>query len=230
MIVRRAWSSGLELDILWDVDDDGTRPACESHGECAPDHGLDVLHGLHEERVLRDRADEAEHVGLLEGVAAHERRRHLARDRHDGDTVHVRAREPGHEIRRAGTRGGDAHTDASGRARVPVGHVRRALLVTDEDVVDPRMVRQCVIQRKACAAGVAKDDRCARALERAPSEVGAALLGRCGVPDRMLCQCRHRRPPPFSQKSEEASRCLEASLSPYGGCVASLPAVSRRPQ
>ena len=175
-----------ELDVLRDIDDDRSRPAGRGHGEGPVDGGLDVLDPLHEVGMLRDRPDETEDVGLLEGVAAHERRRHLAGDGDHRDAVHVRAGETGDEIRGARTRCRDAHAHASGGARVAVGHVGGTLLVTHEDVMDRRVVGEGVIEREARAAGVAKGQVHTGVLERAPDEVGAAQRDGLRVGDRHL--------------------------------------------
>ena len=56
-----------------------------------------------------------------------------------------------------GPGGGDRDADLAGRARIAVGHVRRALLVADEDVAD-RVVEHRVVGRQNRAARIAEDD------------------------------------------------------------------------
>ena len=63
---------------------------------------------------------------------------------------------------------GDA--DLAARARVAVGHVRRALLVPDEDVAD-RVVEHRVVRRQNRAAGIAEDVRHALANQRCPERL-----------------------------------------------------------
>ena len=46
------------------------------------------------------------------------------------------------------------HADLAGGARVAVGHVRRALLVADEDVMELRILGERVVGGKDGAAGI----------------------------------------------------------------------------
>ena len=69
-----------------------------------------------------------------------------------------------------GRRDGDA--DLAGRARVAVGHVRRALLVPDEDVAD-RIVEHRVVGRQNRAARIAEHDVDALAHEAVPQNLRA---------------------------------------------------------
>jgi len=63
----------------------------------------------------------------------------------------------GHHIRGARPGRGDGHTDAPGSARVAVGHVRGALFMADENVLDLR-VEQRIVSRQDRAARIAEDD------------------------------------------------------------------------
>jgi hypothetical protein len=74
----------------------------------------------------------------------------------------VRVADAGDEIGRPGPAGAEAHPDGApllglfdgGRsARVAVGHVAGALLVADQHVVQPRELRQDVVERHDGAAG-----------------------------------------------------------------------------
>src|SRR5207247_4032363 len=80
----------------------------------------DVHSGLEFRLVLFRSERNAEHVRLLERVAAHHGARHLPRDREDGRAVHVRGGESGDEVRGTGARGRDAHADTASRAGVAV--------------------------------------------------------------------------------------------------------------
>ncbi len=64
--------------------------------------------------------------------------------------------DAGDEVGGAGAGGGHADADLAGGAGVAVGHVRGALLVADEDVVD-RELAQGVVGGEDGSAGVAED-------------------------------------------------------------------------
>ena len=66
---------------------------------------------------------------------------------------------PGHEVGRARPAGRQAHAHFAGRARKAVGHVRRALLVPDENVLDVVAIENGVVDRQHGPAGIAEDMR-----------------------------------------------------------------------
>src|SRR5205809_1501615 len=61
--------------------------------------------------------------------------------------------------------GGHGHADATAGARVAIGHVRGALFVAHEDVVQLRFTK-CIIDRQNRAAGITKDLAHAQTRER----------------------------------------------------------------
>ena len=78
------------------------------------------------------------------------------------ESVHPRVGDRRDEVRRAGSARADAHADATGRARVALGGVTRALLVPAEHVVQLiGVLRQRVVERHDRAARDA-EDRCRR--------------------------------------------------------------------
>ena len=141
------------LRILGDVDQHGPGPAALREVERLAHGRRDIVGAPDEVVVLRHRQRHAGDVGFLERVRADEAAADLARDADDGRRVHHRGRHPGDHVggARTGRRDGDA--DPAGRARVAVGHVRRALLVPREDVADG-IVQQCVVRGQDRAAGV----------------------------------------------------------------------------
>ena len=90
-----------------------------------------------------------------------------------------------------GPRGGHADADAAGGARVAVGHVRGALFVPHEHVVDGGELAQRVVDREDGSAGIAEDGGGAFAGERGPEDLGA---GEGGVVVRIGRHCVLLRP------------------------------------
>ena len=161
------------LHVAWDVDED--RPAAPGSRdvECGLQHVRHFLDVLDEPRVLDDRDRDAGDVALLECVGADEVRAHLAGDAHERRRVHPGVGDRRHEVRRARPRRGDRDPDASGRTRVPLGHVPRALLVPGEDVTHGRPARERVVQRQDRAAGKPEGDVDTLGLERPQNRVSA---------------------------------------------------------
>ena len=127
------------LHVLRHVDDDGARLAVRGDVERLGHDLGDLVRALQQEAVLGDRAADAAHVRLLERVRADLPERNLARDAHERHAVHVRGREAGDRVGRAGAGRHEADAGASRGARVAVGHVHAALLVAAEDELERRL-------------------------------------------------------------------------------------------
>ena len=125
----------------------------------------DVLAVLHEEVVLRAGPGDPDVVRLLERVVADARRRHLPRERDDGNRVHHRVLQRGHEVGRGRPRGHQTDTDLPRRARVAFGRMAGGGLLADEDVTQTFEVVENVVDRKDGAARQAEDRIHALALE-----------------------------------------------------------------
>ena len=104
-------------------------------------------------------------------------RRDLPGDAHHRDRIEHRGRDPCDEVRRPGTGRRHADADPARGARVPVGHVRGALLVANEDVADRRLEHR-VVRGHDRPAGVAEDDLDPFASERLPENLCAGALFR----------------------------------------------------
>ena len=165
------------LRVLGDVDEHGAGAAGGGDLEGLADGGRDVFGARDEEVVLGDGQRDAGDVDLLEGVGAEDLGGDLAGDGDDGDGVEHGGGEAGDEVGRAGAGGGHADAGASGGARVAVGHVRGALLVAHEHVVDGGELAQRVVDREDGSAGIAEDGGGAFAGERGPEDFGAGEGG-----------------------------------------------------
>jgi len=112
----------------------------------------------------------------LKRVAPEDFAADLAGDGDDGDGVEHRRRDAGDEVSGAGAGRCDADADFAGGAGVAVGHVRGALLVADEDVVDGELA-QGVVGGEDGSARVAEDLVHAFAGEGGPDDFGSGELG-----------------------------------------------------
>ena len=158
------------LRVLRDVDQHRARAARLRDGERLENRRRDVLRARHQVVVLRDRQRDARDVGFLKRVGSDQLAAHLAGDADDRRAVHHRGGDAGDHVGRArpGRRNGDA--DLAARARVAVGHVRRALLVPDEDVAD-RIAEHRVVRGQNRPARIAEDIGHPLAHQRVPDNL-----------------------------------------------------------
>ena len=95
-----------------------------------------LINVVHKKIVLRDRPCDAHDIRLLEGVVADHSRRHLARECHNRDRIHVGGGDSRYEVCRTGAGGCDTDADPSGGAGVAVGSMCRRLFVTGKDKIN----------------------------------------------------------------------------------------------
>ena len=115
-------------------------------------------------------------VDFLKRVGAEHLAGDIAGDADDGNGVEHGGGDAGDEIGGAGAAGGDGHADLARGARVAVGHVRRALLVAHEHVMDGELAQR-VVGGQDGAAGIAEDVRDALAHQRGPEDFSAGEAG-----------------------------------------------------
>ena len=113
----------------------------------------DVPHVHHQVVVFGYRQRDARDVGLLEGVAADRRPRHLPGDAHDGHRVHLRRHQSGHQVRCPRPRGGGAYPHLARGPGVAVRGHRGGLLVPYQDVAQLGITGQRAVERQYRAAG-----------------------------------------------------------------------------
>ena len=134
----------------------------------------DVVRVLHQVGMLHHRVGDAGDVGLLEGVLAQHRRDGLAGEHDHRARIHQRGQQAGHRVGRARARGHQHDARLAGRTRVAVRHVRRALLVADEDQLDLR-VDERVEDRHRGAARQPEDVLDPFAFQAADQRLGPGL-------------------------------------------------------
>ncbi len=134
--------------------------------EGVADRGRDVLGLVDEEIVLGHGQRDAGNIDFLKRVRAEHLAGDIAGDADHGNGIEHGGGDAGDEVGCAGTAGGDGHADLARGARVAVGHVRGALLVAYEDVVDGKLAQRVVDGKNGSA--------------RVPEDLGNALAYQCG--------------------------------------------------
>ena len=106
--------------------------------------------------VLGDRHGDAGDVDFLKGVGAEHFAADLAGDADDRRRIEHGGGDAGDHVGCAGAGGGHGDADSARGARVAVGHVRGALFVADEDVVELGFAQR-VVDGKNRAARIAEN-------------------------------------------------------------------------
>ena len=130
----------------------------------------DVFRAGDEVVVLGDRQRHAGDVGFLERVGADQLAADLPGDADDRRGVEHRRGDAGDHVRGARTGGRNRDADLPSRAREPVSHVRRALLVAHQHVADG-VLRHRVVRGQDRAARVSKHGMHALAGEAFPNDL-----------------------------------------------------------
>ena len=129
-------------------------------------HGARNIFGSGDDHVvLRDRHGDAGDVDFLKGVGAEKFAADLAGDADDRRRIEHRGGNAGDHVRCAGAGSRHGHADAAGGARITVGHVRGALFVTHQNVVELGFAER-VVHRKNRASRIAENVPHAESRER----------------------------------------------------------------
>ena len=144
------------LGVLGDIHQHRPRPSRLGDKESFADAAPDVADARHQRVVLGDGQGHARDVDLLEGVAADQLGAHLAGDAHHRRGIHHGGGDAGDHVGRPGTGGGYSHAHLAAGARVTVRHVRGALLMPCQSVVDLGKLPYGVVSGEDGSAGVAE--------------------------------------------------------------------------
>ena len=162
------------LGVFGDVDENRAGATGPGDVEGLADRTGDFTGVGDEIVVLRDWQGDAGDVRLLEGVGPDQFAAHLAGDADDRRGVEHGRRNSGDHVCRAGTRGRDGDTDLSAGAGVTVGHMRRALLMAYQHMMDLAVLERIVGWQNR-AARVAEHGGDVFALQAFPKDLGSGL-------------------------------------------------------
>src|SRR5579864_6161422 len=144
------------LSIRGNVDENGTRPAGIRNRERLAHAPRNVLRTRHNDVVLRNRHRNTGDVDLLKRIGAEHLAAHLPGNAHNGRRIEHGSCDAGDHVGRARTGSSHGHANAATGARIAIGHMRRALLVTYENVVKLGFSER-VVYRKNRASGISKN-------------------------------------------------------------------------
>ena len=106
--------------------------------------------------MLGDRQSHAGYIRFLKGICANRAACDLPGDRHNRRRIHHRRRQPCNQIGRAGAAGRNRYADLARRPRITIRHMRRALFMAHQHMMNLRILGHRIIRRQNCAAGVAE--------------------------------------------------------------------------
>ena len=160
------------LRVLCDVDQHRPRPPRPSHIKCLANRPRNFAGMRHQIVVLRDGQRHAGDVGLLKRVRPDQLASNLTGNTNDRRRIEHRRRDPRHHIGRARPRSRDRNAHLPAGARISIRHVRGALLVTHQNVMDLAALER-VIRRQNRAAGIAENSLHPFALNAFPHDARA---------------------------------------------------------
>ena len=192
-------NAGGLLGVLGDVQEHRAGPVGRRNLKGFAQRRSNFLGARDQIVVLGDRKRDSGDVAFLESVGPDHRAADLAGDANDRGRIHHRRGDPGDHVGGARAGGGHGHSHSSAGARVAIGHVRGALFVADQNVVNLGP-GQRVIGRQDGAAGIAEYARDVQGLEGLPNNVGAreSLALRLLIRWHIRPSLRHTRHPPMT--------------------------------
>ena len=111
---------------------------------------------LNQEAVLHHGTRNPDHVALLKSIVANQRGGYLPGEDHQRDRVHIRRRNAGNGVCRAGAGRDQYHAHFTRRTRQAVGHMYGRLLVTYQNMVNAPYRMEGIINIEDRAARVAE--------------------------------------------------------------------------
>ena len=130
------------------------RPAGRCNVERFLDGNRDIFDVTHQKIMLDARARNADGIAFLKRVFADGVGGHLPGNHHQRNRIGIGRGDAGNRIGHAGAGCDQRHAHFIGRARVAVGGMQRALLVTHEDMLDLILLEQLVINKQHRAARI----------------------------------------------------------------------------
>ncbi len=143
------------LHVLGQIDQHRAGATLAGDPEGIGDDLRQVFHATHQPAVLDDRQGQPEHVQFLERVGAQQRGGDLAGDADHRHRIQHRIGDAGDQVGGARAGGGDADADPATGTGETVGGQGGALLVADQDVLQPG-IHQGVVERHDGAARIAE--------------------------------------------------------------------------
>lgn len=128
---------------------------------------------LDDEAVLHDRPGDPDHVGFLERIGTDHVARHLARQDHHRDGVHVCGGDTGDGVGRARAGSHQHDTGLAGGAGVAVGHMGSRLFVAHQDVGHVVLLEERVVDMQEGTTRVPVDVLNAFVAQRADDHFSA---------------------------------------------------------
>ncbi len=135
-------------DVLRNIDHHRPRATAVGDVEGFLDRHRQLMHIIDQEVVLHAGTRDADGIAFLEGILSDIGVRHLPRDHHQRNRIHVGGGNAGHGIGRARTGGHQRHADLVRRTRQTVGRMYCSLFVANQNMFDLILLEQRIINVK----------------------------------------------------------------------------------
>ncbi len=169
------------LCVLRDIHQHRPRPPRARNLKRQPHRRRNLLGARYQEVMFRNRQRDARDVDLLERIRAQHLRAHLPRNRHHRYRVQHRRSQSRHKVCRSRPRRSHTYPHPPRSPRIPIRHMRRALLMPYKHMMDGRKLPQRIIDRQNRPARIPKDYRRVFTSKRGPKDLGSAQYGMCIV-------------------------------------------------
>ena len=176
---------GLQ-NVLRQIDHHGARTAAARHVEGLMNDAAHIGDVLHQVVVLGAGPGDAGGVGLLEGIVADQMGRHLAGQADDGNGIHQGVGQAGYCIGCPGAGCDQDHPHLARRTGIAFGGMDGRLLVAHQDVAQPVLLEQRIVDGKDRAARIAEDDLDFLVDQGFHQQIGASRGGLLGLHDTGL--------------------------------------------
>src|SRR6266852_491783 len=179
---RKLWRGSFPVEIaggllrvFGDIDEDGAGPAGICDQKSFTNRTRNVFGAGNDDVVLGDRHGDAGDIDFLKRIGAEELAADLPGDANHWRGVQHGGRDPRDHVGGAWTGGGHSDAYAAAGSRIAVGHVRGALFVAHEDVVQLGFAKR-VVHGKNRAAGITEDMAYAKLGQRLTENFRAGKL------------------------------------------------------
>ena len=143
------------MRIFRDIDENRARTSGIRDDERFADGARDVLGARHDDVVFRDRHGDARDVNFLKSVGTEQFAAHLAGDADDGRRIEHSSGDAGNHVGCARAARGHGYAHSAAGARITIGHVRSALFVPNQNMMQLGFA-ESIVDRKNRASGVSE--------------------------------------------------------------------------
>ena len=143
--------------IFWNIYHDGARTTCRCYMEGLSNDRWYFFRTLDHKTMLNYGPGDTNHIRLLESICPYQIRWNLTRYNHHRSAVHVGCRNTGYCVCGSRSRGYKNDTCPTGRPSVSVCHMRGGLFMSNQNVLNFLLTKNCIVYMQSCAPWISKN-------------------------------------------------------------------------